>query len=267
MYFATDTSPKFTSFLCRQEQGHRAFFKEVLEILKCHQDVLHGNWQGLLLKYVATYTPKFSDSFAREWLNDEASAFSVARRVLFDYQPGEPEMWLYIFAELFPACRYGGTMHPLLCPWPGKEKLPKEVDLYETSAWRRDDMSFLEFLRKINDKGEIHQWVKRAYKEADQTVTLEAFANSCAMRGERVIACDMLSLFNDRWFAQWLTLRKPFRDLNDLLDANVIAKVPGLRLFGVCLDVANRILYYIAFVEPDFLIIAVCSSFSFCVYI
>jgi len=75
------------------------------------------------------------------------------------------------------------------------------------------------------------------------TVTLEVFANSCAMRGERVIACDMLSLFNDRWFAQWLTLRKPFRDLNDLLDANVIAKVPGPCLFGVCLDVAKHILY------------------------
>lgn len=218
-----------------QEQGHRAFFKEVLEILKCHQDVLHGNWKGLLLKYVATYAPKFSDSFAREWLNDEASAFSVARRVLFDYTPGEPEMWLYIFAELFPACRYGGTMHILLCPWPGKEKLPKEVELYEASVWRREDMSFLEFLRKINDNGEIHQWVKRAYKQSDQTVTLEDFANSCPMRGERLIACDMLSIFNDRWFAQWLTLRKPFRDLNDLLDANVVDKARGASgLFYVC---------------------------------
>ena len=72
----------------RKEQGHRVFFKEVLEILKCHQDVLHGNWYGLLLKYAATYAPKFSDSFARERLNDEASAFSVARRILFDYTQG-----------------------------------------------------------------------------------------------------------------------------------------------------------------------------------
>ena len=86
---------------CRtcQEQGHRAYFKEKLEVTKCQQDVLHGNDKGLLLKYVATYAPKFSDSFAREWLNDEASAFSVARRVLFDYQPAEPEMWLYLFCS------------------------------------------------------------------------------------------------------------------------------------------------------------------------
>ena len=46
---------------------------------KCHQDVLHGNDRGLLLKYVATYTPKFSESFAKEWLNDEASAFSSGK--------------------------------------------------------------------------------------------------------------------------------------------------------------------------------------------
>lgn len=138
-----------------QEQGHRAFFKEVLEILKCHQDVLHGNWYGLLLKYVATYAPKFSDSFAREWLNDEASAFSVARRVLFDYTPGEPEMWLYIFAQLFPPCRYGGLLHPLRCPWPGMDVKPKDIELYEACTWRGDNMCFLEFCRKSNNKGEI----------------------------------------------------------------------------------------------------------------
>ena len=120
-----------------QAAGHRAYFKETLDISKCHQDVLHGNCRGLLLKYVATYAPKFSDSFAREWLNDEASAFSVARRVLFDYQPHEPEMWLDIFAELLPPCNYGGTMVPP----------------YETSKWRPDNMSLLEFCRKTNNQG------------------------------------------------------------------------------------------------------------------
>jgi hypothetical protein len=104
-----------------EAQGHRAFFKEILEIIKCHQDVLHGNSRGLLLKYVAIYAPKFSDSFAREWLNDLASAWSVARRVLFDYQPAEPEMWLYLFAAKIPPYKYGGTMVRLRCPWPGME--------------------------------------------------------------------------------------------------------------------------------------------------
>ena len=217
--------------LFAEAAGHRAYFKETLDITKCHQDVLHGNWYGLLLKYVATYAPKFSDSFAREWLNDEASAFSVARRVLFDYQPHEPEMWLYIFAELLPPCTYGGTMVPLLVPCPDSERLTvatqRLVDAYETSKWRSDSMSFLEFCRKTNDKGAIHQWVVRQWKASsgqanDGSPSLEEFANTCPMKGEKLMACDMLLLFNDRWFGQWLALRKPFRSLDALLRADIV---------------------------------------------
>ena len=222
-----------------QERGHRAYFKETLEVTKCHQDVLHGNDQGLLLKYVATYTPKFSDSFAREWLNDEASAFSVARRVLFDYQPGEPEMWLYLFAQQFRPCRYGGTKVTLLCPWPGMETKPKVVTLYEECDWRRDGMTLLEFCRKSNKDGEIAQWVARLFNQSEavdpeedeeaQTEKLKTFANECPMRGQKLVACDMLSIFNDRWFGQWLALRKPFRVLDDLLDPSVIEKAGHAR--------------------------------------
>ena len=210
-----------------QAAGHRAFFKEVLEIIKCHQDVLHGNSRGLLLKYVAIYAPKFSDSFAREWLNDLASAWSVARRVLFDYQPAEPEMWLYIFAAKIPPCKYGGTMVPLRCPWPGMDAKPKLVENYEASDWRSEDMTLLEFLRKSNEAGDIISWVKDLHKADTKTgggQSLESFANTCPMKGQKLIACDMLSLFNDRWFGQWLALRKPFRDLEKLLDAEIVNK-------------------------------------------
>ena len=215
-----------------EEQGHRAYFKESLEVTKCHQDVLHGNDRGLLLKYVATYTPKFSDSFAKEWLNDEASAFSVARRVLFDYQPAEPEMWLYLFAQQFPPCRYGGTMMPLLAPWPGMETKTKLVLAYEASEWRAESMSFLEFCRKSNNAGDIARWVRRLQKAAEgiqedeevQAERLQAFANVCPMKGEKLVACNMLSIFNDRWFGQWLALRQPFRNLEDLLDDNIVQK-------------------------------------------
>ena len=216
--------------------GHRAFFPETLEVTKCHQDVLHGNGQGLLLRYVATYTPKFSDSFAREWLNDEASAFSVARRVLFDYQPAEPEMWLYLCAQQMPPCRYGGTMVPLIVPWPGMETPPQVVKAYEDSEWRREDMSLLEFCRKTNKDGRIAQWVVKLHKaagdvqpaddEATKLRKLHDFANSCPMSGDKLVACDMLSIFNDRWFGQWLALRQPFRCLGDLMLPEVQEKVP-----------------------------------------
>ena len=199
-----------------------------MEITKCHQDALLGNDRGPLLKYCATYTPKFSDAFQKEWLADEASAFSVARRVLFDYKPCEPEMWLYLAAKTFPPCRYSGTMEELRAPWPGmkEEARPKIVQLYQESAWRRKDMSLLEFARKTNKKGEVAQWILHKRKKQGSAESLEDFANGCQMEGEKLIAVEMVSVFNDRYFGQWLALRSPFQALEDLIDPEVAEKVP-----------------------------------------
>ncbi|CAE7216115.1 Pif1 [Symbiodinium sp. CCMP2456] len=157
-------------------------------------------------------------------------------RVLFDYQPAEPEMWLYLCAQQMPPCRYGGTMVPLIAPWPGMEAPPQVVNAYEDSEWRREDMILLVDCRKTNKDGRIAQWVIKLHKaagdvqpaddEATKLRKLHDLANSCAMSGEKLVACDMLSLFNDRWFGQWLALRQPFRCLDDLMLPEVREKVP-----------------------------------------
>ena len=64
--------------------------------------VLQTDGRGLVLKYVATYVPKFSDSFANEWLDDDSSDYHVAKKILFDYHPQAPEMWLQLAAQQFP---------------------------------------------------------------------------------------------------------------------------------------------------------------------
>ena len=66
----------------------RAYFRDSMEVTKCHEDVQMADGRHNLLRYVATYAPKFSGSFAKDWLNDDASDYSVARRVAFDYQEG-----------------------------------------------------------------------------------------------------------------------------------------------------------------------------------
>ena len=116
----------------------RAYFPEAMKITKCHEDVLHGDGRGALLRYVSTYVPKFSDAFAKEWLNDKASDYSVARRVLFDYKPLEPEMILSLAGRQFPQCYYGGTLLPLLPPWPGMAQKPGYVEKYQACQWRRE---------------------------------------------------------------------------------------------------------------------------------
>ena len=216
--------------------GHRAFFKETLEITKCHQDVLHCDRRANSMKYCATYNAKFSDSFAQDWLCDDISGNAVARKVLFEYHPCEPEMWLYIGGRLAPPCQYSGTMVPLRVPLPtpGAEK-SNLIDLYEKSPWRGDDMTFLEWMRKSGADGKIARWVQLRHKRLlalqQTTQTLQEFAQTCVMNGEKLIATDMLAMSNDKFFGQWLTLHVPFRRHEELLDAGLVDVVPGAYLF------------------------------------
>ena len=100
--------------VCLQHRGcdfhkHiRAYFRESMEITKCHEDVQMADGRHNLLRYVATYAPKFSGSFAKDWLNDDASDCSIARRVAFDYHPLQPEMWMTLAGQLFPQISYAG---------------------------------------------------------------------------------------------------------------------------------------------------------------
>ncbi|CAE7944902.1 unnamed protein product, partial [Symbiodinium necroappetens] len=80
------------------EKYCRAYVSDVLAALRCHVDVQASDGRAMILKYCASdspakgYLPKFSSSFAAELLNNEASDFSLARRVLADYHPLQPEM-------------------------------------------------------------------------------------------------------------------------------------------------------------------------------
>ena len=61
--------------------------------------VFQGDSDGeaLLLQFVA----KFSDLSYDEWLNDQASAECIARRVCFEYHPLEPETILQLCGAAF----------------------------------------------------------------------------------------------------------------------------------------------------------------------
>ena len=218
------------------ERHVRAHFPETMEITKCHEDLLQGDGRGAMLRYVATYTPKFSDSFAKEWLNDDASSYSVARRVLFDYHPLEPEMWLSLAAKLVPPCGYGGTLYPIVAPWPGMEKKPDFVELYETSGWRGESMTLLEFLRKSGKSGGIIRWLKEKHRQQpdSSSQTVEEFARGYVCKGEKLVAAETVSRQSDKFFGQWLALNIPFRHLEDLVVPDIAEKVPERYLNFAC---------------------------------
>ena len=67
------------------ESGRRAYFVDIMDALKCHQDVQMSDGDTLLLKYVTKYVSKFSDSNYDDWMNDKGTANSLAWRVLKDF--------------------------------------------------------------------------------------------------------------------------------------------------------------------------------------
>ena len=249
--------------------GIRGYFPELLDVFKCHQDVQVGAGSGLLLKYAATYLPKFSDGPGKELMDDASSGYGAARRVLFTYHPGEPEMWLLLATQNFPMFFMGGTMMPIIAPHPGMPKKPSYVQHYEAAAGWRAEMTLIEFLRKTNKKGLILEHIRKAHQKAGGDMSLETFALRYETFGEKVVAAEMVTMLNDkplarfhysisnlfsgvlgvlcyqvadavslgvhpRYFGQWCALHVPFTDLDDLLVPEIVALVPEHMQYLAC---------------------------------
>ena len=217
-------------------EGIRAYITDVLAALFCHVDVQMSDGRMLLLRYVSGYVPKFSDSFTTDWLNDQGSAYSIAKRVLSDYHPLFPEMTLQLAMQWFPQCFAGGSLQRFRVPVPGEAAdPPKRVLQYMRSSWRAEDMPLVEFLRKTGVNGGIHPKLKKRYnqalKEAEEgegellEESLEAWANNAEPYGEVALAALYLSRYNDRYYGQWVVMNVPFRSLEDLLPEG-LNKVP-----------------------------------------
>ena len=202
-----------------QAEGIRAYVTDLLAGLHCHTDVQASDGRGMLLKYVSGYAPKFSDSFAADWLQDACSDYAVAKRVLTDYHPLEPEMTLQLAMQWYPQCLAGSTLQRFRVPVPWCGPCPERVQQYMQSAWRAPDMPLVEFLRKTNGKGNIHEYLKKQHAAEEAAgaehleETLEAWANNAATAGQVAVASIYLSRYNDRYYGQWVLMHVPFRDL------------------------------------------------------
>eukprot|EP00439_Symbiodinium_sp_Y106_P057127 s467_g8.t1 len=252
----------------------RAYFKDTMEVTKCHEDVQQGDGNGAVLRYVSTYNMKFSNSMDSDWLSGAASDYSTAAGVLRRYQPLEPEMWLTLAQERFPQAYMSGSFVDYMAPSLDMQEKPLFLQHYEGSTWRREDMTLLEFLRKSNAKGEIIHYIRRKHQDAVMEeellaafrrqrserkarrrepkpltefladrdyvglTTLEDFANNYVCRGEKLAAVSMHSMLNDRYYGQWLALNRPFRRLEQFAESapEVMERVPEkYRYFALCL--------------------------------
>ena len=149
-------------------------------------------------------------------------------------------MWLTLAGQLFPQISYGGTLKPIVAPYPDMKDKPAYVENYEACNWRGEGMSLVDFLRKSNDRGEVIQYLKKAHAEqAAPRQSLEDFARAHRVRGEKLIAASLVSRLRDLYYGQWMALNVPFQSLGDLLPENVVARVPEkLKYFACALEKA-----------------------------
>ena len=130
-------------------------------------------------------------------------------------------------------------------------------------------MTLLEYLRKVNDKGEPLLYIRRAHAEhakevaaaGDVPLSLHEFARNFKTSGQKVIAVDMLWRLNDRYYGQWLALNEPFAKLEDLIDARVEERVPA-RFYHLAVCLQRRPAYWrnLDMVERDMEIEAVYTA-------
>ena len=209
--------------------GVRAYFPDLMDCFRCHQDLQASDGHQLLLIYVAKYVAKWSDSSFQEWMSDSAAANSLARKVLFEYHPLEPEMVLQLCGNYkqWDMGTHSGGKKDLIAPKLGMEP-PKQLQQYIDSVWRADGLSFLDFLRKTTDNGDIAQWVKRAYKALpdNSAATLSEFANNTTPRGQIAVAVQYLWRLNDAFYGQWLLMNVPFRSLEEFEFPELAERVP-----------------------------------------
>ena len=206
------------------------------EALHCHVDVLASDGKAMLLKYCSSYLPKFSDSFAAELLNDQATDFALARRILADYHPLQPEMLLQLAAQQLPQFLTKAVVRKVSVPLPWRDRggaaLPKWLENYMACPWRAD-MTCLEFLRKAGPEGQVQQRYRRLHKHLRVEAPLEDWINTYGELGEVLVSPIFYTRLGDEYCGQWLLLSVPFRELDDLWDSRALRVPERLRFLAL----------------------------------
>ena len=197
------------------DAGFRAFFPDLMDCFRCHQDLQASDGRQLLLTYVAKYVAKWSDSSFQEWMSDSAAANSVARKVLFEYHPLEPEMVLQLCGNFrqWDMGTLSGGKRDLVAPKLGAEP-SRQLQQYLDSSWRGEGLNFLDFLRKTTQDGDIAPWVKQAHKALPEG------------HPDKATTLSYLWRLNDAFYGQWLLMNVPFRNLQEFNFPEIKEHVP-----------------------------------------
>lgn len=214
------------------DNGLRGYIVDIMDALKCHQsfDIIQSDQQARFAQnYLSKYLSKLSNAASDEWLDDDQEANTMAVMMCMRYRPFEPEMILQLFGSKYRQWHLttvSGGKRDFRVPLPDQESLPKEVKQYMEASWARGRISLLDFLRKTTNEGTICHWLKKLHKTSGSDMSLGEWAAQYQMQGEKVVAPEMNTRRQDKFYGQWLVLNKPFHDLAEFTNRPELEKVP-----------------------------------------
>ncbi len=171
----------------------RPFFKSLLTLLRCSQDVQWWHGRGALLQYVAGYVSKYAEGWNEDWLETDDSlqaGLAVARN--WKAAAAEQVMTLARHRMAFSSVSAIVFVPPVSSP-----DDVAEVYMYRRRSTAESALCLLQWLRAFQVSGSL----------ADRNVVVKKRQTSQLT----AVGLIMSPITRDAYFRQWLLMFKPHR--------------------------------------------------------
>ena len=174
------------------EQNIRGYISTLLPALQCRMDIQSSDGHGLLLKYVSSYVAKGHDAYHSKCLySPNTTPYEAAYRHLRDMKPLEPEMWLLL--SLKKIAWNPHRLKKFTVPTPTTATNNKVLQKYWSRPHHLNRLSLLQWLRALDTS----KCKPVEYKT-----------------GHTLVGTKLVSVFNDYYFFQDLSLNVPHRNID-----------------------------------------------------
>lgn len=192
----------------------RAYITTVLSSLNCSMDFQTTDGKMMVLRYVTSYVSKWKDAYANDSLYSiHVSAYEAAYRHLREFQPCEPEMWLYL--SMIKHAWSASRTKRITVPCSDNVDRCSAYTKYKQRKVTDEASSFIEWLRKNN-----HVAAKPVpYKE-----------------GNTLVGIKQSSPFYPEFFFQELILNYPHRSTENLYHPQHNKLPKDLKFFASAID-------------------------------
>ena len=147
-----------------QQRNLRPCFKEILRLLRCHQDVQWWHGRGALLRYVAGYAAKYGESLLTSSLDCAVSPFHAGLHVCKMWKAAAPEQVMALAREAMSFTNLSSKKYRPKAWDPPEDEL---LYFYRRRPVGEAEMTFLAWLRWCRVEGTFasERWALKQHRQ------------------------------------------------------------------------------------------------------